>query len=177
MAPESSGEQDALGKGGTDWRNVLVACVLTFLLGGGGGSLLTTAATTKADASADQLARESEIKRREEEAAEKAVIREQLAQLSQKFDQLQTAVLERTRDRWSRGDDEAAMRALRERLDLDRQRHDQRVGDLERRVKELTEELRAHTVLPWHREAGAEHQETKRRLDRLETSEKQGEKR
>lgn len=39
---------------------------------------------------------------------------------------------------------------------------------LDRGLKEVRVELRAHTRLPWHREAGAEHSETKRRVTRLE---------
>ena len=40
-------------------------------------------------------------------------------------------------------------------------------------VRELHRKIQAHAALPWHREAGAEHAETKRRVSKLEETVKE----
>lgn len=82
------------------------------------------------------------------------LVEHQLKEINAKVDHLTRKVEASTSDRWT---------ATQHATWADR--HEVKV---DRRLTALEERVSAHETLPWHREAGAEHSETKRRVDRLE---------
>ena len=93
---------------------------------------------------------------------EMAVSNQRIAQAdrnAKRIEALHMLIRERTSDR-IRGADFAAWKDAHE-------AREQKFRD------RLEAKLDGHMSLPWHREAGAEHSETKRRLDRLEDAAKQ----
>lgn len=76
------------------------------------------------------------------------------------------AIEGRSGDRWTKSHQEAWW-------DKESAKIAKAIDKLDRRLEDLESELGDHATLPWHREAGAEHAETKRRVSRLEAEWKQ----
>lgn len=82
------------------------------------------------------------------------LVEHQLKEINSKVDRLTAKVEAAGSDRWTASQQAAWA-----------DRHESKV---ERRLVALEQRIAEHEVLPWHREAGAEHSETKRRVTRLE---------
>lgn len=89
----------------------------------------------------------------QESQTQAAVFEVQLASIRRALDEIKddfAAMRGNLGDRWTRTQQHAYATGAKSDRDL------------------LREQLQRHQALPWHREAGAEHAETKRRVDRIE---------
>lgn len=177
---ETESVQQTARRAVESWQAVagLVGAVVA-LFGGGaavGGALRSGPAQNPAELEA---AAEARATQRAEEAKQRAVLEYQLTELVKKVDGLGKKLDEAARSWGERLEVRTADRltataykeaeARRDAQELERrQQAEQRQRAVEEHVRSLEAQLRAHQAEPWHTQAGAEHAETKRRVDRLE---------
>lgn len=126
----------------------ILITMAVFLAGGGGGIGLGSLTRTQDPAMTENL----------------KLFQYQIQELTKKVDALAGSVSDRFtnsmhRDWEVKHDQRDSMRATEEHA---------REAALHSKVDRLEETLRQHMREPWHIQAGAEHAETKRRIDRLE---------